>query len=100
MFAIVDVGGKQYRAEVGHDLVVDRLDAAEGEIVELRPILVSEDNGAVLTGSDIGTVVSAHIVEHLRGPKLIVFKFKPKRGFARKTGFRSALSRLTVDNIG
>ncbi len=99
MFAIVDIGGKQYRAEVGRDLVVDRIDAPEGDVVELRPVLVSGDDGMSLPEKGSVTV-TAHVVEHMRGPKLIVFKFKPKRGFARKNGFRSALTRIAVDKIG
>lgn len=100
MFAIVDIGGKQYRAEVGGELVVDRLAAAEGETVELRSILVSGDDGVSLPVAGESPTVTARVVEHLKGPKLIVFKFKPKRGFARKNGFRSSLTRIAVDKIG
>jgi len=97
MFAIVDLGGKQYRAEAGRELVVDRLSAAAGDTVELRPLLVVGDDG--VTDSAPASVVTARVVEHLRGPKLVVFKFKPKRGFKRKNGFRSSLTRLQVDTI-
>jgi large subunit ribosomal protein L21 len=100
MFAIVAVGGKQYRAEEGHDLVVDRLDAAEGETISLKPLLVSGEAGALFAGAESASVVTARVVEHMKGPRLVVFKFKPKRGFKRKNGFRSALTRLTVDKIG
>lgn len=99
MFAIVDIGGKQYRAEVGRELVVDRLDAEEGATVELEAVLVSGDDGTKLSGESPGGV-TATVVEHLKGPKLIVFKFKPKRGFKRKNGFRSALTRLSIEKIG
>lgn len=98
MFAIVDIGGKQYRAEVGRELVVDRLAAEEGSTVELDAVLVSGDDGVRVDGIS-EAAVTATVVEHLRGPKLIVFKFKPKRGFKRKNGFRSALTRLSVDKI-
>lgn len=98
MFAIVDIGGKQYRAEEGRQLVVDRLDAAEGSTVELTPILVNAQEGLRLQAE--GTKVTATVVEHLRGPRLIVFKYKPKRGYRRKNGFRSALTRLAVEKIG
>jgi large subunit ribosomal protein L21 len=96
MFAIVDIGGKQYRAEVGRELVVDRLAAEEGATVELDAILVAGDGD---TQMDKPAAVTATVVEHLRGPKLVVFKFKPKRGFKRKNGFRSSLTRLSVDKI-
>ncbi len=98
MFAIVDIGGKQYRAEVGRELVVDRMAADEGATVELDAVLVSGDDGLRMEGT-LAAAVTATVVEHLRGPKLIVFKFKPKRGFKRKNGFRSALTRLSVDKI-
>jgi len=98
MFAIVDIGGKQYRAEVGRELVVDRMAADEGATVELDAVLVSGDDGLRIEGTSTAAV-TATVVEHLRGPKLIVFKFKPKRGFKRKNGFRSALTRLSVDKI-
>jgi large subunit ribosomal protein L21 len=98
MFAIVDIGGKQYRAEVGRELVVDRMAAEEGATVELDAVLISDDDGVRMEGTPLAAV-SATVVEHLRGPKLIVFKFKPKRGFKRKNGFRSALTRLSVDKI-
>ncbi|MHB0979715.1 MAG: 50S ribosomal protein L21 [Thermoleophilia bacterium] len=98
MFAIVDIGGKQYRAEVGRELVVDRMAAEEGATVELDAVLVSDEDGVRMEGTPLAAV-SATVVEHLRGPKLIVFKFKPKRGFKRKNGFRSALTRLSVDKI-
>jgi large subunit ribosomal protein L21 len=100
MFAIVKVGGKQYRAEVGKDLVVDRLAAAEGDSIELTTLIVADDAGVQFSGGDSLRTVTATVVEHLKGPKLIVFKFKPKRGFKRKNGFRSSLTRLAVDKIG
>ena len=100
MYAIVDIGGKQYRAEVGRDLVVDRVNAEEGDTVDLRSVLVVGDDGAQLGDAAAGSVVSARVVEHLRGPKIRVFKFKPKRGFSRTMGFRSALTRLSIDKIG
>jgi large subunit ribosomal protein L21 len=99
MFAIVDIGGKQYRAEVGRELVVDRLAAEEGSTVELDAVLVAGDGETQLEGVK-PAAVTATVVEHLRGPKLVVFKFKPKRGFKRKNGFRSSLTRLSVDKIG
>jgi large subunit ribosomal protein L21 len=100
MYAIVDIGGKQYRAEVGEDLIVDRVKADEGDTVEFRPVLIVGDEGVQTANDATGTVVSARVVEHLRGPKLRVFRFKPKRGYSRTMGFRSALTRLSVDKIG
>jgi large subunit ribosomal protein L21 len=99
MFAIVEVGGKQYRVEEGRELVVDRLKAEEGATVELRALLVSDGGSMSLAGEGNQATVTAEVVEHFRGPKIIISRFKPKRGFRKKTGFRSGLTRLEVKKI-
>ncbi|NLV72115.1 MAG: 50S ribosomal protein L21 [Actinobacteria bacterium] len=99
MFAIVEVGGKQYRVEEGREVVVDRLDAAEGATVGLRALLVSDGDDLRLAGKDEQGEVKARVVEHFRGPKITISRFKPKRGWRKKAGFRSALTRLEVQKI-
>jgi large subunit ribosomal protein L21 len=99
MYAIVKTGGKQYRVEEGQTLLVERLPAEEGASVELAPLLVV-DGADVLDGDDLaGVVVQATIVAHERGPKLRVVKFKPKRGYKRRTGHRQELTRIRVTAI-
>lgn len=100
MFAIVEVGGKQYRVEEGRQIVVDRLDAAEGATVELRSLLVADGTEVMLAPKGKEATVSARVVEHFRGPKVTISRFKPKRGWRKKTGFRSGLTRLEVQKIG
>jgi large subunit ribosomal protein L21 len=100
MFAIVEVGGKQYRVEEGREIVVDRLDAAEGSTVELRSLLVADGGDVRLAADGREAKVTATVVEHLRGPKVTILRFKPKRGFRKKTGFRAGLTRLEVQKIG
>jgi len=97
MFAIVEIGGKQYRVEEGREVVVDRLSAAEGTTVEWPTLLVA-DGADVRMAGDTG-VVTAKVVEHFRGPKITISRFKPKRGWRKKTGFRSVLTRLEVQKI-
>ncbi len=99
MFAIVEVGGKQYRVEEGREVVVDRLKAEEGATVELRALLVSDGGSMSLAGEGKQAKVTAQVVEHFRGPKIIISRFKPKRGWRKKTGFRSGLTRLEVKKI-
>ncbi len=99
MFAIVMVGGKQYRVEEGREVVVDRLDAAPGDVVELRSLLVADGNDLRLAAQAGEAKVTATVVEHFRGPKIVISRFKPKRGWRKKTGFRSALTRLEVQKI-
>ncbi len=99
MFAIVEVGGKQYRVEEGREVVVDRLKAAEGTTVELRPLLVADGEQIRFSGTSELAQVRARVVEHFRGPKIVISRFKPKRGWRKKTGFRSGLTRLEVEKI-
>jgi large subunit ribosomal protein L21 len=99
-YAVVKCGGKQYRVEEGTTLLVDRMSGDEGVSVDLEPLLYAGGSDAVFSGSDLGRVkVKAKIVGHERGPKLRVFKFKPKRGYKRTTGHRSELTRIEVTGI-
>ena len=99
MYAIVKTGGKQYRVQEGESLLVERLPAAEGETVALSPLLVV-DGANVKDGEDLAKAsVSATIVAHERGPKLRVVKFKPKRGYKRRTGHRQELTRIQITGI-
>ena len=100
MYAIVKTGGKQYRVEQGQTLLVERLPEPEGATVALQPLLYRSDE-AIFDAKGLARVeVSAKIVGHERGPKLRVFKFKPKRGYKRRTGHRQDLTRLEVTKIG
>jgi large subunit ribosomal protein L21 len=99
-YAVIKTGGKQYRVEEGTTLLVERLTADEGATVDLEPLLYSGDDQAVFAKDDLGRVtVKATVVGHERGPKLRVFKFKPKRGYKRRTGHRQELTRLQVTGI-
>jgi large subunit ribosomal protein L21 len=98
MYAIVKTGGKQYRVEKGQTLLVERLPAEAGATVTLEPILFRSDD--VVFGDALSDVrVDAKVVEHIRGEKLRVFKFKPKRGYRRRTGHRQELTRIEVTDI-
>jgi large subunit ribosomal protein L21 len=100
MYAIVKSGGKQYRVERGQRLLVERLSAAEGESVALEPLLYRSEE-AVFDKAGLQKVkVTAKVIAHERGEKLRVFKFKPKRGYKRRTGHRQELTRLEVTEIG
>ena len=102
MYAIVKVGGKQYRVEKGDSLLVDRMPDDEGAKVALQPLLFKggDKDDAVFTGSDLEKVkVEAVVKGHERGPKIHVLKFKPKRGYKRRMGHRSDLTRLEIGDI-
>jgi large subunit ribosomal protein L21 len=98
-YAIVKTGGKQYRVEEGQTLLVERLREDEGAKVSLDPLLYRDDK-QVVDGSDLSKVkVEAKVVGHERGPKIHVLKFKPKRGYKRRTGHRQELTRIEVTGI-
>src|SRR5580704_2277068 len=100
MYAIIKTGGKQYRVEQGQRLLIERLPEPEGATVALEPLLYRSDE-AVFDADELAKVeVQATIIDHLRGPKLRVFKFKPKRGYKRRTGHRQELTRIEVTKIG
>ncbi len=97
-YAIVKTGGKQYRVEEGQTLLVERLPADAGATVDLEPLLLAGDE-ATFGDALKGASVKAEVVEHLRGPKLRIFKYKPKRGYRRRAGHRQELTRIRVTKI-
>jgi len=86
--------------EQGQTLLVERLPQAEGDTVSLEPLLVRSEETIFDAAGLAKVAVEATIVNHLRGPKLRVFKFKPKRGYRRRTGHRQELTRIEVTSIG
>jgi large subunit ribosomal protein L21 len=99
MYAIVKVGGKQYRVEKGDTLVVDRMAEDEGAKVTLQPLLFRSDE-AVFDSDGLEKVkVEAVVRGHKRGEKVRILKFKPKRGYKRRMGHRSELTVLEISEI-
>jgi large subunit ribosomal protein L21 len=99
-YAIVKTGGKQYRVEQGQSLLVERLPVDEGAKVTLEPLLFVDGSNVVDDGDGLAKVkVEAKVLAHERGPKLRIVKFKPKRGYKRRTGHRQELTRLEVSSI-
>jgi large subunit ribosomal protein L21 len=100
MYAIVKTGGKQYRVEEGQSLLVERLPVDDGGSLSLQPLLFV-DGSNIVDGDGLSKVqVQAKVLGHERGPKLRVVKFKPKRGYKRRTGHRQELTRIRVTSIG
>ena len=98
-YAVIETGGKQYKVEKGTSLLVDRLGAKEGDKVALRPVMF-RDKEVVADAKELEKVkVEATVAEHLRGPKIKVFKYKPKKGYRRRAGHRSELTKLEVTEV-
>ena len=99
-YAIVESGGQQFRVEKGTKLVVDRLPEDEGSKVLLRPVAFRGDKKTVASGADLEKVkVEATVAEHLRGPKVRIFKHRPKKGYRRRAGHRQEQTRLEVTEV-
>jgi large subunit ribosomal protein L21 len=98
-YAIVESGGKQYKVEKGETLLLDRLPAQQGDKVDLRAVMF-RDGGVVTDAAELEKVkVEATVAEHLRGPKIRVFKYKAKKGYRRTAGHRSELTRVEITEI-
>jgi large subunit ribosomal protein L21 len=99
-YAIVETGGKQYRAEQGATLLVERLPDDEGAKVNLRAVMYRADGSVVLEPKELEKVkVEATVAEHLRGPKVRIFKHRPKKGYRRRAGHRQGLTKLEVTEV-
>ena len=101
MYAIVETGGKQYKVSQGDTIVVEKLDGEVGSDIVLDKVLLVQNEGKVQVGSPYidGAKVVAKVVEHGRGKKIIVFKYKPKKNYHKKQGHRQPYTKLTVESI-
>jgi len=100
-YAIVESGGKQYRAVEGATIEVDLLNAEAGQQVELEKVLLLVDGETVSVGTPAvsGARVTAKIIDHIKGPKLVIFKYSPKKRIRVKTGHRQLYTLLKIENI-
>ena len=101
MYAIVEIAGLQYKVEKDQQLYVNRLKGEEGSEITFDRVLLT-DNGTVQVGAPVieGTTVTAKIVEHLKGNKVIVFKKKRRKGYRKKNGHRQYLTKIEITGIG
>ncbi len=101
-FAIVESGGKQYRAVEGATIEVDRLAHEVGKTFDFERVLLMADGDAVMIGTPtVGDIkVSATVMGHIKGPKLVTFKYRPKKRIRVKSGHRQQYTRLMIDFIG
>jgi len=100
VYAIVRAGGRQEKVEVGTIVVLDRLKADEGGKVELAPVLLVDGDAITHDAAALAKVkVEAEVIKHLRGPKIVIQKFKNKTGYKKRQGFRADLTRVKVTGI-
>ena len=101
MYAIIRTAGKQFRAEPGRTLRIPRVQAEPGAKLTFDEVLLGSDGKAVRAGTPLvkGAKVTAEIVRHGRGEKIIVFKFKRRKNYARKQGHRQDFTEVRVDAV-
>jgi large subunit ribosomal protein L21 len=102
MYAVLETGSKQYRVSAGDTLQIERLNVDAGQPFTFdRVLLVSQDDGKVTLGSPTvaQAAVVADVVEHIRGPKLIAFKMRRRKGYHRTVGHRQELTVVKIKEI-
>lgn len=100
-FVIVEQGGKQYRAAEGKTIEVDRLPDDVGAKLTLEDVLLHVDDGKVSIGTPVvkGVKVNAQVLDHFKGRKILVFKYRPKQRYRVKSGHRQQYTRLLIESI-
>ena len=101
MYAIVEIAGQQFKVEKDRKLYVHRLEAEQGSNVEFDNVLLLDNDGKVSVGTPRveGAKITAKVLSHLKGDKVLVFKKKRRKGFRKKNGHRQYLTQILVENI-
>ena len=101
MYAIVEIAGQQFKIEENQKIFVHRLNAEEGSKMDFDRVLLVDNNGSVKVGTPTveGAKVSATVLSHLKGQKVIVFKKIRRKGFQKKNGHRQYLSQIQIESI-
>ena len=101
MYAIVDIAGQQFKVEKERKIFVHRLEANEGDTIEFEKVLLLDNNGTVTIGAPLvsGAKVTAKVLSHVKGDKVIVFKKKRRKTFRKKNGHRQYLTRIQIEEI-
>jgi large subunit ribosomal protein L21 len=101
MYAIIETGGKQYRVQEGDVINVEKLDAGEGETLDIKQVLLVEKDGTVAVGTPVvqGASVVVKVVGHGKADKVIAFRYKSKKHVRVKKGHRQPYTKLSVETI-
>ena len=101
MYAIVEIAGQQFKVEKGRKLYVHRLQGDEGSSMSFDKVLLTDNDGQVKIGTPKveGAKVTAKVLSHLKGDKVIIFKKKRRKTFERKNGHRQYLTQIQIDEI-
>jgi large subunit ribosomal protein L21 len=100
MYAIVNIAGQQFKVQKDQQVIVHRLKEEEGKTLKFSDVILVDDAGKIKMGSAIKNAsISAKVVAHLRGDKVIIFKKKRRKGYQKQSGHRQDLTRIQIDSI-
>ncbi len=102
MYAIVDIAGKQYKVSKDQYVYAPKLDAETGAILEFKNVLLIDNDSSISIGTPTiaGASISVKVLEHVKGDKLVVFKKKRRKGYAKRNGHRQQFTKVLIENIG
>lgn len=101
MYAIVEIAGQQFKVQAGQEIFVHRLQAEKGASLSFDKVLLTDNDGTVSVGAPtvFGAAISATVLDHLKGDKVIVFKKKRRKGYRVKNGFRQSFTKIKIDSV-
>lgn len=101
MYAIIETGGKQYKVQQGDVIFIEKLSAGEGDSVTFDKVIAVGKDGGIVAGSPTvaGATVTGKVERHVRGRKIVVFKYKPKKNYRRKQGHRQPHTKVVIESI-
>jgi len=98
-YAVIETGGKQYKVSEGDVLTIERLEAEVGGDFTFKVLALSGDAGLSVGDALSGAVVKGEVLEHFRGPKLVVFKKKRRKGYKRRMGHRQDMTKVKITSV-
>jgi large subunit ribosomal protein L21 len=101
MYAIVDIAGKQYKVTKDQYVYAPKLDAEEGATLEFKNVLLIDNDSSIAIGTPTiaGATILGKVLEHVKGDKLVVFKKKRRKGYAKRNGHRQQFTKVMIENI-
>jgi large subunit ribosomal protein L21 len=101
MYAIVEIAGQQFKVEKDKKLFVHQLEAGEGDSVDFEKVLLIDNDGKIIIGTPVveGAKVTAKVLQHVKGDKVLVFKKKRRKGYQKMNGHRQQFSQIIIEDI-